>query len=219
MCGRFVMAALPSELITHFGLDACADFAPRYNIAPTALVPVIRQSPQGERVADLLKWGLVPHWSKDPSLGNKLNNARAETVAEKPSFRSAYKQRRCLIPANGYYEWQEVPGERKQPWYIHFKNAELMAMGGLWESWTSPEGEILRTFCVITTEPNDLMRPIHDRMPVLIGRDNWAAWLDPKTTEVSAMLAPYPAEVMEAWPVSRRVSSAREDGAGLIEAV
>ena len=201
MCGRFALVAPPAGLVARFSLDACVNFEPRYNIAPTAQVPVIRQSPEGKRVADLLRWGLIPHWARDQAIGNKLNNARAESVAEKPSFRSAYKQRRCLIPANGYYEWQEVAGAIKQPWYIHLKGEDLMAIGGLWESWTHPDGEILRTFCVITTSPNEVMRPIHDRMPVIIGKEYWATWLDPKVGDVGAMLAPYDAAAMEAWPV------------------
>lgn len=219
MCGRFALAAPPAALIAHFGLDHCASFAPRYNIAPTAQVPVIRLAPEGKRVADLLKWGLVPHWAKDPAIGNRLINARAETVAEKPAFRSAWKRRRCLIPASGYYEWQTVPGARKQPWYVRLKHDELMALAGLWESWTSPEGDILRSFCVITTSANDILQPIHERMPAIIGREHWTDWLDPGHADVAALLAPSAAAEMQAWPVSRRVSSAGEEGAGLIEAV
>jgi len=173
-------------------------------------------------VVQLLRWGLIPHWAKDPALGNKLTNARGESVADKPSFRSAFKQRRCLVPASGFYEWQAEQGGRKQPWYIRLKGDEAMAMGGLWESWTSPDGEILRTFCVITTAPNEIMQPIHDRMPVIIPKIRWAAWLSPEnhdTADLLAMLAPYDAAAMEAWPVSRRVSNAREEGAELIAAV
>lgn len=140
-------------------------------------------------------------------------------MAEKPSFRSAYQRRRCIVPASGFYEWQEVTGERKQPWFIRLKAGEPMAMGGLWESWTNPDGEIVRTFCVITTGPNDVMRPIHDRMPVILRREDWPGWLssdgDPK--RVAAMIGPAPAEAMEAWRVSRKVSSAREEAAELIE--
>ena len=203
-----------------FGLAKGVDFSPHYNIAPSASVPVIRQTPEGERVADLLRWGLIPHWAKDPSIGNKLNNARSESVTEKPSVRNAYKRRRCLVPASGYYEWQEVPGERKQPWYIRLKSGEPLAMGGLWESWTSPEGEIVRTFCVMTTGPNEIMKSIHDRMPVIIAARDWATWLDTQRegdNSMSIFLAPFAADAMEAWPVSRKVSSAREEGAELIE--
>ncbi len=220
MCGRFALDISPDQLIAMFGLAKGVDFSPHYNIAPSASVPVIRQSPEGERVADLLRWGLIPHWAKDPSIGNKLNNARSESVTEKPSFRNAYKRRRCLVPASGYYEWQTVPGERKQPWYIRLKSGEPLAMGGLWESWTSPEGEIVRTFCVMTTGPNEVMKPIHDRMPVIIGARDWTTWLDMQREgdhSLSILLAPFAADAMEAWPVSRKVSSAREEGAELIE--
>lgn len=219
MCGRYALNTSAQELIDHFQLVRCSDFPIRFNIAPSASVPVIRQSPDGDRVADLLRWGLVPHWAKDPTIGAKLNNARAESVMEKPSFQSAYQRRRCLIPASGFYEWQAVPGEpRKQPWFIHLRSGEPMAMGGLWESWKDPSGEIVRTFCVVTTEANQIMAPIHDRMPVLIGAKSWSRWLDPSIpgSALAGMLNPFPAELMEAWKVSRRVSNARDEGEELI---
>lgn len=143
MCGRFVLKAPPAELLTRFGLDECVDFGPRYNIPPGTDIPVIRQSPEGKRVLHLLHWGLVPHWAKDPSIGAKLNNARGESVAEKPSFRDAFKRRRCLIPASGFYEWKQE-GKIKQPYYISLKSGELLAMGGLWESWKAPDGNRIR---------------------------------------------------------------------------
>ena len=216
MCGRYVCSFSIEGLIEQFELDAATSFLPHYNIAPSAVVPIVRQSPQGRRVADLLRWGLIPNWSKDPSIGARLNNARAESLTEKPSFRNAYRQRRCLIPANGFYEWQEKPGEKKQPWYIRLKGDMPMAMGGLWESWIDPAGEIVRTFCVVTTNANEVMQPIHERMPVIIPKENWATWLDPKRYDVEAMLAPCDASAMEAWPVSRRVSRAIEEGEELI---
>jgi putative SOS response-associated peptidase YedK len=218
MCGRYVIHGSQSRYQEYFATESWPDFSDRYNIAPSAKVPVIRQAPDGRRVVDLLRWGLIPNWSKDETIGAKLNNARGETVAEKPSFRSAYKKRRYIVPASGYYEWQEVPGERKQPWYIHLKSDEPMAMGGLWESWTNPEGEIIRTFCIITTGPNEVMAPIHDRMPVILKREDWPAWLSPDGDQkrVAGMIGPAPAELMEAWPVSRRVSNAREEDASLI---
>lgn len=180
---------------------------------------MIRQAPNGHRVADLLRWGLVPHWAKDQSIGAKLNNARGETVAEKPSFRMAYKKRRCIVPAMGFYEWQAIEGQKKQPWYIHLKGDVPMAMGGLWESWTDPgTGEITRTFCIVTTAPNEVMKPIHDRMPVILPMDSWAAWLSPEAdlNRIGPMIAPANSGAMEAWPVSRKVSSGREDGPELI---
>ena len=222
MCGRYTLFSPESLLTQYFDLDDWPEFSAHYNIAPSLSVPVIRQSPEGKRVAHLLRWGLIPNQSRDPAIGHKLNNARAETVADKPSFRAAYKQRRCLIPANGYYEWQEVAGERKQPWYIDLKSEMPMAMGGLWESWTNSEGEIVRTFCVVTTRPNEVMQPIHERMPVIIPAHHWSAWLNPKFADASAiahMLAPCDASIMEARPVSRRVSNAREQGPALMDAV
>lgn len=177
MCGRFALKAPPSKLITHFGLDECAEFGPRYNIPPGTDTPVIRQSPDGKRVLQLLRWGLIPHWAKDPLIGNKLNNARGESLADKPSFSDAFRRRRCLIPASGFFEWK-TDGKVKTPYYFQLKSAEPLALGGLWESWTSPEGEIVRTFCVITTKANELMTPIHERMPVIIHPKNFGKWLD-----------------------------------------
>lgn len=220
MCGRYVLHGTYSQLQDHFHTENWPDFADRYNIAPSASVPIIRQTPDGRRVTDLLRWGLIPNWSKDLTIGSKLNNARGETVAEKPSFRNAYRKRRCIVPASGYYEWQEVPGEKKQPWYIHLKSDEPMAMGGLWESWTDPaSGEIIRTFCIVTVGPNDVMSPIHDRMPVILKREDWPAWFSPEADmmKVAGMVGPASAETMEAWPVSRRVSRATEEEAALIE--
>ena len=167
MCGRFALKSPPAELVTRFGLDECADYSPRYNIPPGTDIPVIRQSPEGRRVLYLLRWGLVPHWAKDPSIGVKLNNARGESVAEKPSFKQAFMRRRCLIPADGFYEWK-TEGKTKQPYYFSLKSGEPMAMAGLWESWKAPDGSVLRTTCVITTRANALMEPIHERMPVIV---------------------------------------------------
>jgi putative SOS response-associated peptidase YedK len=162
---------------------------------------------------------LIPHWAKDPAIGSKLNNARGETVTGKPSFRDAFKRRRCLVPACGFYEWK-TEGKLKQPWFIRFKSGEPLAMGGLWESWRDPAGAIVRTFCVITTTPNEVMQPIHDRMPVLIRREDFARWLDPAidgARELNDLIAPFRPDDMEAWPVSRKVSSPASDGPELIE--
>jgi putative SOS response-associated peptidase YedK len=216
MCGRFVLKATPAELITRFGLDECVDLKPRYNIPPGTDIAAIRQSPEGKRVLHLLKWGLVPHWAKETSIGNKLNNARGESVADKPSFREAFKRRRCLIPADGFYEWK-AEGKLKQPYCISLP--EPFAMAGLWESWKSPDGSNLRTCCVITTGPNAVMEPIHDRMPVIIAPADWGRWLSAPVDEVAELVKPYPADSMLAWPVSRRVSKTVDDDAGLIEAI
>lgn len=219
MCGRYALYGPSSRYQEHFHVDTWPDFPDRYNISPSAWVPVIRQAPNGERVADLLRWGLVPNWAKDQSIGAKLNNARGETVAEKPSFRTAYRKRRCIVPAMGFYEWQEVSGQKKQPWFIHLKAELPMAMGGLWESWTDKEtGEITRTFCIITTTPNAVMASIHDRMPVILPPDCWDAWLSPvsELLQINPLIVPADPARMEAWPVSRKVSSGREEGANLI---
>lgn len=216
MCGRYAFNATPAQAAEYFGLSARADFAPRFNIPPGTDIPVIRHSPEGQRVLHMLRWGLVPHWAKDPAIGNKLNNARAETVAEKPAFREAFKRRRCLIPASGFYEWKSE-GKLKQPYYISLRSGELLAMAGLWETWQSPAGELLRTCAILTTGPNALMHPIHDRMPVILAPEHWQAWLTAPAREVGDLLSPHDAEVMQAWPVDRRVSKTREDDAGMIE--
>lgn len=218
MCGRFVLKESPAELVSRFGLDECADFAPRYNIPPGTDIAVIRQSPEGKRVLHLLRWGLVPHWSKEPGIGARLNNARGESVAEKPSFRDAFRRRRCLIPASGFYEWK-TEGKAKQPYYISMKSGETMALAGLWESWKAPDGSILRTACIITTGPNAVMVPIHDRMPVIIPPEQWQDWLGAPAGTVAGLLALCAAEHLQAWPVSRRVSKTQDDDAGLIEAI
>lgn len=218
MCGRYALKALPEEISRYFALDECADFKPRFNIPPTVKVPAIRQQPNGKRVLNLLRWGLVPFWAKDPSIGNKLNNARGETVAEKPSFRSAFKARRCLIPASGFYEWK-TENKIKQPYFISLKSGDPMAFGGLWESWTSHDGEILETMTIVTTGPNAVMEPIHDRMPVIISPERWQDWMTAPVEKIRSLVTSYPAEEMQAWPVSRRVSRSGEEGADLIEQV
>jgi putative SOS response-associated peptidase YedK len=218
MCGRYALKSTPAELITHFSLDECADFAPRYNIPPGTDIPVIRRSPEGKRVLHLLRWGLVPHWANDPGIGAKLNNARGESVAEKPSFREAFKRRRCLIPASGFFEWR-AEGKIKQPYYISLKSGEPMAMGGLWESWRTPDGGSLRTVCIVTTGPNAVMEPIHDRMPVIVAAEHWQSWLSGMPEEMAGLVVPYRDGEMQAWPVSRRVSKIQDEDEGLIEPI
>jgi len=220
MCGRYVLYGPQSRYQQYFDAKLWPEFEDSYNIAPTSSVPVIRQSPEGDRVADLLKWGLIPHWAKDQTIGAKLNNARSETVAEKPSFRDAFKRRRCIVPASGFYEWK-VMSAWKQPYYITLKSGEPLAMAGLWESWHGETGELVRTFCILTTAANSLMEQIHDRMPVLLHPDDFACWLDPAVagTELLPVMHPYPADLMDAWAVSNAVSRANNEGKGLIEPV
>jgi putative SOS response-associated peptidase YedK len=224
MCGRYVLHGPHSRLRERFDLRECAEWQARWNIAPQSDVLVIRQRPDVGRVGQLVRWGLIPHWAKDASIGLKLNNARAETVAEKPSFRSSFERHRCLIPANGFYEWQAVEEDgrtRKQPWYIRPRaDGEFFAMAGLLAAWKSPECQDIVTTCVITTGPNELMVPIHDRMPVLLAPEQFDAWLDPAWRDVEALkawLQPAPAAGMTAYAVGSRVSNARNEDEDLIE--
>jgi putative SOS response-associated peptidase YedK len=218
MCGRYALNTTPRELLEHFRLNQSVDFPPRFNIAPASLVPVIRQSPEGERVAGLLRWGLVSHWAKDPAIGAKLANARGESVAEKPSFRDAFRRRRCLVPVSGFYEWK-AEGKAKQPFYIQARSRELLAVAGLWESWRDPSGDILRSFCLITTGANAVMDLIHERMPVLIPPEHFAAWLDPAIDgrALQHLVVPAADDLLEAWPVSPRVSRTSADDPCLTE--
>jgi putative SOS response-associated peptidase YedK len=215
MCGRFALKTPVRKLVTRFELDEVIDFAPRYNIAPGTDVPTIRQSPEGKRVMHLLRWGLVPHWAKDPGIGAKLSNARGETVAEKPSFRDAFRRRRCLVPADGFYEWK-TEGRQKQPYYFSMKSGEPFALGGLWESWRAADGSILRTCCLITTGPNEIMLPVHDRMPVIVSPDDYEAWLTGEADDALDLVRPYPTDEMQTWAVSKRVSRSSEEGADLV---
>lgn len=217
MCGRYALSATPAELIETFKLARCIDFKMRYNAAPTSLMPVVRQSPEGDRVADLLRWGLIPNWAKDPSIGARLNNARGESLSEKPSFRDAFKRRRCLIPASGFFEWK-TEGKVKQPYYVSYSSGQPLAMAGLWESWQDASGEIVRTYCVITTAANAVMEPIHDRMPLLINPSDYSRWIDPQVPGVDliSLIAPAPASGMQIWPVGRAVSKSTSEGPELI---
>ena len=215
MCGRYALKTPASELVTRFGLDEVVDVAPRYNISPGTDIPTIRYSPEGKRVMHLLRWGLVPYWAKDPGIGAKLINARGETVAEKPSFRDAFKRRRCLVPADGFYEWKSEV-QQKQPYYFSMKSGEPFALGGVWESWRAPNGEVLRTCCLITTGPNDIMLPVHDRMPVIVAPSDYAMWLTGEPSDALDLVKPYPTDAMQVWPVSKRVSRSGEEGADLV---
>lgn len=221
MCGRYALKASPDEIVASFDLAECADFSPRYNIPPGTDIPVVRLSPDGRRVLHLLRWGLIPHWAKDAAIGARLNNARGESVAAKPSFRDAFRRRRCLIPASGFYEWQAPPdgGKLKQPWYVSLAGDAPMALGGLWESWKAPDGGIVRSCCIVTTAANELMAPIHDRMPVIVSPEHWQEWLAASPDAVAPLVAPAPAQGMRAWPVSRRVSRTGDDDAELIEPI
>jgi putative SOS response-associated peptidase YedK len=200
MCGRFSATFSFREIKVRWNLYGDLSFEPRYNIAPSQSVPVILRNGDHNE-AKLMKWGLVPSWAPDPSIGNRMINARAETLLEKPSFRNLVSQRRCLIPADGFYEWRRE-GNRKVPVWIHLKNKEPFAFAGLWDSWRNPqEGDVLHTFTIITTEPNTLLRPIHNRMPVIYDAAMGRQWLEHSFGDwamtLAAMLQPWPSEFME----------------------
>jgi putative SOS response-associated peptidase YedK len=214
MCGRFTLRTPARDLVEIFELLREPELSPRYNIAPTQNVAVIRQDGKSRELS-LMRWGLVPSWSKDPKAGPPLINARAETVATKPSFRTAFKRRRCLIPADGFYEWQkQVDSKTKIPHYIRMAKDRPFAFAGLWDHWRHGEGEPLESCTIVTTEANELMRPLHDRMPVILPEENYAQWLDPKNEDLRALeslLRPYPPGEMTAFPISTLVNSPRNE--------
>ncbi|MDD5410207.1 MAG: SOS response-associated peptidase [Methylobacter sp.] len=220
MCGRFALYSDPFALARRFEAEALPELRPRYNIAPTQNIPIVREE-EGKRRFALARWGLIPHWAKDMKIGYSTINARAETVASKPAFRNAFRHRRCLIPADAFYEWQAIPGSKvKQPWFIALRDREPMAFAGLWERWHSPEGDELESCSIIVTDANELMRPIHERMPVILAPEDWSAWLEPDAMNAQALqnlLKPYSAEDMAAWPVSTKVNSLRNDSAECLE--
>jgi putative SOS response-associated peptidase YedK len=222
MCGRFTQHHDADAIINRFGIqDRLFDIEPRFNIAPTQAVPVIvTEAATKERILDGFQWGLVPFWAKDPSIGNKMINARAETVAEKPAFRAALTRCRCLLPADGFYEWDKAGGTR-QPLHFRRRDGALFGFAGLWEEWQSPDGSPLRTCTIITTEANGVVAPYHDRMPVMLSDDEEIAlWLDESVRaakEVLPLLMPYPDAEMEVYAVSRRVNSPAVDAPELLE--
>jgi putative SOS response-associated peptidase YedK len=223
MCGRYTLTVKPEDLKERFHLDSAdATSAPRFNVAPTQDVPVVlNESPTR---LSLVQWGLIPSWAKDPGIGAQLINARAETVAEKPSFRNAFKKRRCLVLADSFYEWRkDGEGSRpsKTPLRITLKAGEPFAMAGLWEVWTSPEGEKRRTCTIITTEANDLLASIHDRMPVILPPDQELRWLDDNldAENLKGLLQPYPSNLLSFYEVSRRVNATQNDDPSVIDPV
>lgn len=221
MCGRFSQTSSPEVVAEQFGLDDSPLFLkPHYNIAPSQPVAVVRAHPEsGKRECVLLRWGLIPSWAKDPAIGYKMINARAETVSEKPAFRGPFRNRRCLILADGFYEWQQE-GRRKQPFYIRLKDRRPFAFAGLWDKWEPPGGESIESCTILTTSPNDVLRPIHERMPVIVDPQAYNLWLDPTVQQVEAIqpiLHPYPADRMEAYPVSLLINNPRHDAPACLE--
>src|SRR5262245_16984120 len=201
MCGRFTQTAKGPVLADLFQLAGPVDVEPRYNIAPTQQAAAVRVSPEtGRRELGALRWGLVPSWAKDPKVAAKHINARSETVADKPSYRAAFRKRRCLVPADGYYEWQKLGARKKQPYYIRLRDEAPFGFAGLWESWEGEDGELIESFTILTTAANELVRPLHERMPVIVSPTDFALWLDPaeqKPELVQPLLAPYPPEQMK----------------------
>ncbi len=209
MCGRYSFAVEDELIKERFGVSVrSAIYKARYNCAPSQELAII--SNQNPRELQFFRWGLIPFWAKDPLIGNKLINSKAETIAEKPSFKNAFQRRRCLVPADGFYEWKK--NTTKTPYRIVLTNGAPFAMAGIWEKWVSADREIIHSFSIITTEPNGLMAPIHNRMPVILLPENEKMWLNnTNETTLQELLKPYPAEMMKAFPVSKLVNSPKND--------
>ena len=221
MCGRFGLTRPEALQLERFGIQELPPLVPRYNIPPSSDILVVRER-KGMTGAEMIKWGLVPSWAKDPSIGNRMANVRSDTALEKSSFKAPMETRRCLVPADVFFEWQDVPGQkRRRPYAAAMLEGEPFALGGLWEAWRSKGGEWLITCAILTTEPNDLLEPIHDRMPVIVRPGDYARWLDPATKmgEVSRIVAPYPPKDMRAWEVSLLVNDPKVDDARVIAPV
>ncbi|MBW4663383.1 MAG: SOS response-associated peptidase [Chroococcus sp. CMT-3BRIN-NPC107] len=214
MCGRFTLSQPTDAIASAFNLSQVLPLEPCYNIAPTQLIPaVLYPSELGERQLQMFRWGLIPAWAKDTAMGAKLINARAETVSEKPSFKAAFKRRRCLIIADGFYEWQRLEG-KKQPYYFRLKSSQIFAFAGLWEYWKSPDEQIINSCTILTTAANDLLRPIHERMPVILEAKNYELWLDPQVEnpeKLQPLLQPYQADLMTSYTVSTKVNNPKNN--------
>jgi putative SOS response-associated peptidase YedK len=218
MCGRFTLAAGPEFIADYFHIDGpIPEVQPSWNITPGGDIPVICELPGNGRSCSLMHWGLIPHWAKEPDSKYKMINAKAETLNQRPAYRDAYKHRRCLIPANGFYEWQATP-QGKQPYYIHRQDEGLLAFAGLWEYW---EGEHLINSCtIITTKANPLLQTIHDRMPVILTEPDHAAWLNPRNTDthlLDLLVRPCNSELLDMYPVSTTVNNPAHDGPELTD--
>ncbi len=222
MCGRYELHSHPAVIALAFGLAHPPEVHARYNIAPTTDVPIVRVNSEGRRELVRMRWGLVPRWAKDPSIGARMINARGETIADKPSFQMAYRRHRCLLPADGFYEWMPTGhGEsaRKQPQHVGMADGSVFGFAGLYERWRSEAGEVLDTCTIVTTDANALLRPVHDRMPLIVPPEHYARWLDPANVDVADLIVPYPSDAMTYYAVSPRVNSVRFDDASLIEPV
>ena len=223
MCGRYTLSSPTDDIALLFDLPEMPQVMPRYNLAPTQEAAVVRvPAPGAPRQLVPLRWGLIPYWAKEAAIGNRMINARAESVAEKPAYKWSFKKKRCLIPADGFYEWKKE-GKSKQPYLIHRQDGKPFAFAGLWSTWVDREHggtTPIETFTILTTDANDLMRPLHDRMPVIVDPENFDLWLDPKMEDaekLQPLLVPHASEGFEAYPVSRNVNSPAHDAADCVE--
>ena len=217
MCGRFTLRTPKERVKREFHLQEEPPIEARFNIAPTQSILAVRQR-EDEREAVLLKWGLIPSWAKDDSMSSRLINARSETVAEKPAFREAFKRRRCIIPADGFYEWKRE-GAGKHPFFFSLRDGRPFGFAGLWDRWKGQDGKVIESCTILTTEANEVLRPVHDRMPVILHPETYALWLERDVRAVASLkelLGPYPASEMTAYPVSAQVNSPRNQGEDLI---
>jgi putative SOS response-associated peptidase YedK len=222
MCGRFGLTRPEALKLERFGISELPPLVPRYNIPPSSDILVVRER-KGVTEAEMIRWGLVPSWAKDPAIGHRMANVRSDTALEKSSFRAAMQKRRCLIPADVFFEWQDVPGQkRRRPYAVALTDGEIFALGGLWEAWRSKEGgEWVITCAILTTEPNELLAPIHDRMPVIIRPEDYNAWTDPSTQvgDVGSMVAPFATGQMRAWEISLLVNDPKTDDVKILAPV
>jgi putative SOS response-associated peptidase YedK len=216
MCGRYALTSPPAEIAERFGLLWTPEIEPHYNIAPSQMIPVVRETAQGRELA-WVKWGLIPPWAEDVSIGMKLINARAETLADKRAFRNAYRHRRCLVPADAFYEWKPIAG-RKQPYCIRMRDQTPFGMAGLWEHWGAPDGQVVESCTIVTVDANALVAELHDRMPLILKPGDYAAWLAVTANE-AALPPAVAAQDMMAYPVSPLVSNARNDVPACLEPI
>lgn len=223
MCGRFALTLPSKKVMAQFNIKEEVDLKPRYNIAPSQQIAVVRQKPNFNNELLMMRWGLIPFWAKDTKMSYKMINARGETLAEKPSFKGPFKKRRCLIPANGFYEWQKIPGEKmKQPHFIHMKGKHLFAFAGLWEEWENPaDGKMVLSCTIVTTGANKLLSRIHDRMPVIVKESQYGIWLGQTSgpDRLNELIRPYDPFKMSSYKVSGMCNKAEYDAPGCIKRV
>jgi putative SOS response-associated peptidase YedK len=217
MCGRYALTSSPEVIAERFKFHWSPSVSAHYNIAPSQMIPVVRLAAQGRELT-FLKWGLIPSWTKDPAIGARLINARAETIADKPAFRNAFRRHHCLVPADSFYEWKAI-GKRKQPYCIGMADHTLFGMAGLWEHWQNSAGETVETVTIITTNANELVGQLHDRMPLIIQPGDYGAWLDASNPKGVELLKPFPSEFMRYYPVSTRVNKVSNDEVECLEPV